>query len=171
MMKPAKPAKRMGRTPSSVTMSAKQAKFVAAYLADPALNMQHAAMAAGYAPTTKAARLMRYPTVRAAIEKVMQSRSERMQITQDSVLAAAAEIVERCMQRAPVMRGPDQVKDAEGRHVWAFDARGATAALSILAKHVGIGMASVHVNIDFDKLTRAQLEHIANGGSLAALPP
>jgi len=83
MMKPVK--KRMGRPSSSHELTAKQARFVALYLADPALNAQHAAMAAGYAPTTAAARLMNRPPVQAAIAKGMQARSDRTQITQDDV--------------------------------------------------------------------------------------
>ena len=87
MNKPVKPAKkRMGRPSSSHELTAKQARFVALYLADPALNAQHAAMAAGYAPTTAAARLMNRPPVQAAIAKGMQARSDRTQITQDDVL-------------------------------------------------------------------------------------
>ncbi len=48
------------------------------------------------------------------------------------------------------------------------------AALVKCGEHVGAFKggpnASVNLNIDFDQLTEAQLEHLANGGSLATLP-
>lgn len=48
------------------------------------------------------------------------------------------------------------------------------AALVKCGEHVGAFKggpnASVNLNIDFDQLTDAQLEHLANGGTLATLP-
>ncbi len=156
-------------------LTARQARFVELYLVS--LNATQAASEAGYSAKTAASqgeRLLKNAEIRQALQAALAARSQRTEITQDYVLSSAREVLERCLQRAPVLvrRGSDvvQATDEQGRDVWQFDARGANGALSLLAKHVGIGGPSVTLNVDMDKLNRAQLEHIANGGSLAALP-
>jgi phage terminase small subunit len=152
-----------------------QSRFVEEYLVD--LNAKQAAIRAGYSPKTaevQGARLLRNAKVVAAIAAAKEARSARTEITQDYVLENTKEVLERCLQRAPVMvrngREMVQAKDEDGNDVWQFDARGALGALQLLGKHVGIGGPPINLNIDFDSLTPAQLEHIANGGSVANLP-
>ena len=86
-------------------------------------------------------RLMKNVKIAAAIAARMQERNKRTQIDQDYVLENAREVVERCMQRAPVMvrqeRRLVQLQDDDGRDVWQFDAVGAMKALTLLAKHTG----------------------------------
>lgn len=158
-------------------LSPQQARFVEAYLADPAMNVKAAMRVAGYGDKYVRGHcheMLSNPAIRDAVSVEIAARSARTQITQDYVLQNAREVVERCMQRAPVMRREGNATvhatDEDGNHVWQFDARGATAALTLLGKHVGIGVANLNVNVDWDKLTREQLEHIANGGSLVTLP-
>lgn len=67
--------------------------FVREYLVD--LNQKQAAIRAGYSQKTAethASRLMRLPTVRAAIEAAMAKRSARLEITQDRALKEAARL-------------------------------------------------------------------------------
>jgi phage terminase small subunit len=141
------------------------------------LNATQAAIRAGYSAKVanrEGARLLSNAVVQQAIQQAMRERSERTKVDTDYVVQGAREVFERCLQRRPVMvrRGKEfvQATDGEGRDVWQFDAKGANGALQILAKHVRLGGPDVAVNIDLDKLTPAQLEHIANGGSLATLP-
>lgn len=118
----------------------KQAAFVREYLVD--LNATQAAIRAGYSERTASRigpQLLGKNWVREAIEKAQAKRARRVEVTQDYVLSNLVEVVERTMQRAPVLdRKGEQVTDEEGRAVWTFDAKGANRALELLGKHLGI---------------------------------
>lgn len=118
----------------------KQTAFVREYLVD--LNATQAAIRAGYSERTASRigpQLLGKTWVREAIEKAQAKRARRVEVTQDYVLSNLVEIVERTMQRAPVLdRKGEQVTDEEGRAVWTFDAKGANRALELLGKHLGI---------------------------------
>lgn len=118
----------------------KQAAFVREYLVD--LNATQAAIRAGYSERTASRigpQLLGKTCVREAIEKAQAKRARRVEVTQDYVLSNLVEVVERSMQRAPVLdRKGEQVTDEEGRAVWTFDAKGANRALELLGKHLGI---------------------------------
>lgn len=119
----------------------KQTAFVREYLVD--LNATQAAIRAGYSERTASRigpQLLGKTCVREAIEKAQAKRARRVEVTQDYVLSNLVEVVERTMQRAPVLdrKGGEQVTDEEGRAVWTFDAKGANRALELLGKHLGI---------------------------------
>lgn len=118
----------------------KQKEFVRQYLVD--LNATQAAVRAGYSVKTayrQGADLLQKTSIREAIEKAQAKRARRVEVTQDYVLSNLVEVVERTMQRAPVLdRKGEQVTDEEGRAVWTFDAKGANRALELLGKHLGI---------------------------------
>jgi phage terminase small subunit len=123
-------------------LTPKQQRFVDEYLLD--LNATQAAIRAGYSARTAASigeENLRKPDIAAAVQAAQAERATRTAVTQDYVVANLAEI-ERCMQRAPVMvrRGREMVplEDDEGREVWQFDARGATGALALIGKHLGM---------------------------------
>lgn len=121
-------------------LTPKQSAFVQEYLID--LNATQAAIRAGYSERTaneQASRLMKNPAVKAAIEAAQEARAERTEITQDYVITNLALVVERCLQRAPVVTmSGNQVQDEEGRDVWQFNAPGANKALELLGKHLGM---------------------------------
>lgn len=123
-----------------VKLTDKQTAFVREYLVD--LNATQAAIRAGYSERTASRigpQLLGKTWVREAIEKAQAKRARRVEVTQDYVLSNLVEVVERTMQRAPVMdRKGEQVTDEEGRAVWMFDAKGANRALELLGKHLGI---------------------------------
>lgn len=118
----------------------KQTAFVREYLVD--LNATQAAIRAGYSERTASRigpQLLGKTWVREAIEKAQAKRARRVEVTQDYVLSNLVEVVERTMQRAPVLdRKGEQVTDEEGRAVWTFDAKGANRAMELLGKHLGI---------------------------------
>jgi phage terminase small subunit len=118
-----------------------QERFVEEYLKD--LNATQAAARAGYKePNTQGPRLLVNVGIAAAIQEAKGRRSARTEVTVDYVVTNLTEVVERCMERAPVMaRGRDgweQAKDDEGRHIWQFNAKGALGALGLLGKHLGM---------------------------------
>jgi phage terminase small subunit len=134
-------------------LTPKQIRFVDEYLID--LNATQAAIRAGYSEKTAyavGAENLRKPQIAKLLADRQSDRAERTEITQDYVLTNTREVLERCMDRRK------------------FNPKGAIGALSLLAKHVNLGGPAVNLNINFDDLTDAQLQHIASGGSLASLP-
>ena len=127
----------------------KQTAFVREYLVD--LNATQAAIRAGYSERTASRigpQLFGKTWVREAIEKAQAKRARRVEVTQDYVLSNLVEVVERTMQRAPVLdRKGEQVTDEEGRAVWTFDAKGANRALELLGKHLGIFTDKVRAEV------------------------
>lgn len=127
----------------------KQTAFVREYLVD--LNATQAAIRAGYSERTASRigpQLLGKTWVREAIETAQAKRARRVEVTQDYVLANLVEVVERTMQRAPVLdRKGEQVTDEEGRAVWTFDAKGANRALELLGKHLGIFTDKVRAEV------------------------
>jgi phage terminase small subunit len=126
-------------------VTAKQARFVDEYIID--LNATRAykkvyGVKRESVAAANAARLLRNAKVAAAVKGALAARSERTQVTQDYVLNNLVEIVERCMERAPVMVREDrhmvQKVDDDGNDVWQFDSRGATSALTLMARHLGM---------------------------------
>src|SRR4051794_15562513 len=122
-------------------LSLRHAAFVREFLKD--RNATAAYVRAGYKDTPaaehNASRLMGNDKVRAAIAAVAEKVAECAALDAAYVLRNLQEVVERCMQRAPVMR-PDgeQVVDAEGRHVWRFDGKTAVAALIAIGNHLDL---------------------------------
>lgn len=133
----------------------KQRRFVEEYLVD--LNGAQAAIRAGYSPKTareQASQILSRSNVQAAIKEEMAKREKRTGIKADYVLKNLVEIVERCMQRAPVCNAKgEQIQDEEGRGVWQFNGRDANKALDLLGKHLGLfqgngtGRPSTHQEI------------------------
>ena len=120
-------------------LTPKQQAFVAEYLVD--LNGSAAARRAGYSAKNAdkiASELLGKTRVREAIAAAMEERSKRVEIDADYVLKNLLEIVERCMQRAPVFHKGEQVVDEEGNSVWCFDGKNAIRALELLGKHKGM---------------------------------
>ena len=130
-------------------LTAKKRRFVDEYLVD--LNGTKAAIRAGYSAKTaneQAARLLAKDSVSQAVASAKAERSARVSVSADYVLSNLVEVVERSMQRAPVidMRG-NHVTDEEGRHVWRFDGKTATKALELLGKHLGIFVDNVKAEV------------------------
>ena len=124
-------------------LTPKQQRFVQEYLID--LNAAASARRAGYsfrsadAAARTGCRLLRQEAVRQAIRRAMLERQKRTEISADYVLSTLMEIVERSMQRAPVLsRSGEQLVDGEGRHVWRFDGRTASRALELMGRHLGM---------------------------------
>lgn len=118
-------------------LTPKQRLFVEEYLID--LNATAAAARAGYRDPNIGRQLITKNNVAAAIAAGQIARSERIEITQDQVLADLDEVRGRCMQKIPVLDKRGQpVKDNQGRNMWVFDSRGALKALELLGKHLGM---------------------------------
>lgn len=124
-------------------MTPKQQRFVEEYLVD--LNATAAYRRAGYAAKgnaaeVNAARLLRNAQVQAAISAAQTKRSEETRIDAAYVLRQAVKLHERCMQEiSPVTdRKGQQVHDEHGSPLFEFNAMGASKALELVGKHVGV---------------------------------
>ena len=132
----------MAKGPSK-TLTEKQEKFCLKYFETG--NGLRSVLDAGYDQTDHAAgvtanRLLKNPLVQARLGQLRQKQEARTEISVDYVINNLKEVVERCMQRAPVMvqKGQQMVQatDADGNHIWRFDANGANGALQMLGKHL-----------------------------------
>ncbi len=139
-------------------LTPKQRCFVDEYLID--LNATQAAIRAGYKHPDIGRQLLTKTHVSHAIEKAMTERSERLEVTQGEVIGDLREIRDRCLQRIrPVMeRGINgkfvQAKDENGNLLFDFDSNGATKAVELLGKHIGLFTTKIEHS---GKITLAEL--------------
>lgn len=126
-----------------MALNEKQQRFVAEYLVDS--NATKAAIRAGYSAKTAGSishKLLKKAEISAAISAKQTRIIEKAELSAEYVLRNLMEIVERCMQRAPVLargeNGMEQAVDEEGRAVWEFNANGANKALELLGKTNGL---------------------------------
>lgn len=120
-----------------VHLTPKQALFIQEYLVD--LNGAQAAIRAGYSADSAASiasENLTKPYLLDAIEQALTERTVALKVTQDYVLSNLVEVVERALQRRPVLnKKGEHVTDDEGNHLWVFDAKAAVAALTLLGKY------------------------------------
>ena len=129
-------------------MTHKQQLFILEYLKD--FNATRSALEAGYSKKTAYSignELLKNPEIQEAIASAMKQREKRTEITQDYVISNLQEIVERCMEKKPVMAKGEQLQDEEGNNVWCFDAKNAIKALELLGKHLGIFTEKIQADV------------------------
>lgn len=135
-------------------MTHKQALFIQEYLID--CNATAAARRAGYSPKTAGAtgaENLKKPEIKQAIDAAMSERQQRTEITQDYVLFNLREIVDRTMQKKPVIVKGEQLTDENGLGVWTFDAKNAIKALELIGKNLGMFTDKIQANIKSDMPT------------------
>ena len=123
-------------------MTPRQQQFVKEYLID--LNATQAAIRAGYSEKTAAeigAENLRKPQIAAAVQKAMDARSERTEVTADYVLTTITDTIERCKQARPVLdrKGdPVMVEAPDGNlaRAYVFDAGAVLKGAELLGKHL-----------------------------------
>lgn len=113
-------------------LSDKQKRFVEEYLID--CNATQAAIRAGYSQKRASElgyQLLQKTTVQQTIQKAMDERAKRTEITADYVLQGLKTVADRCMKGEPII-------DREGNETgeWRFDSGGANRALELLGKHL-----------------------------------
>lgn len=131
-------------------MPPKQEAFVREYLVD--LNATAAYRRAGYNsknPDVEGPTLLGKPRVREAIQKAMDKRAAKVEVSAEYVLRNLMEVSERCLQRSPVMVGQGKerkqatevVADPDTgemvlANVWQFDAQGVCRANELIGKNL-----------------------------------
>jgi len=112
-------------------LTPKQSLFCKEFIVD--LNATQAAIRAGYSEKTAAQmgfENLRKPNIRNEIERLMRQREKRTERSGDEVIERLWEIVDRCLQRIPVL---DKSGNETGE--FRFDATGANKALELLGRH------------------------------------
>jgi Phage terminase, small subunit len=131
-------------------LTEKQRLFVAEYLVD--LNATQAAIRAGYSQKNAdkiGSQLLGKTRVAEAVAAAMDKRAAEVKVTQDYVLNNLVEVVERCLQRRPVMNmSGKQIQDKDGNHLWTFNANGANKALESLGRHLGMFNDKLNTNLN-----------------------
>ena len=125
-------------------LTPKQERFVREYLID--LNATQAAIRAGYSEKTAYSigqENLTKPVIKAAVKAAQEQVAERLGITRTWVLTNLKTVAERCMQAAPVLdRSGNRVyvETATGdlAPAFVFNPAGATRALELLGKHIGV---------------------------------
>ena len=134
-------------------LTPKQAKFVIEYLVD--LNATQAAIRSGYSEDSAkeiGCNNLTKHNILSAIQEQMDYQAERTCITSDYVIYSLKEVIERCLQRKPVMtfnretkeyeQVTETIEDEDGNvreeGVWEFNAMGANKALDSLCRHLSI---------------------------------
>lgn len=122
-------------------LTAKQQRFVEEFLVD--LNATQAALRAGYSEKTAYSignELLKKPEIAEAIETAKTMRAEAVGISAQWVLDQAVRLYRRCTQdvKPLIDRKGLPIFDEEGNQLFAFDARGAAAALTLVGKHVTV---------------------------------
>lgn len=129
-----------------------QARFVEEYLHDG--NATQAARRAGYSAKSSSqlgTRALGRPEVQAALAVRRGELAEEIEVDAGWVLRRLREVVERCLQETPV-------RDRQGKETgeWRFNASGATRALELLGKH--LGMFSERIDV---QLLRSEVAQVA----------
>lgn len=128
-----------------MALTEKQSKFVDEYCKH--RNASKAAREAGYsvkACKEVASRLLTNANVSRAIQERLEDAKAAAFVDIVYVLTAKKEILERCLQRVPVMvfdpvnKEMVQDTDDDGNHIWKFDSIGANKAAELLGKHLGM---------------------------------
>ena len=157
---------------SATRLTAKQEAFIHEYLQD--LNASGAARRAGYSPNgaeVTGHRLLRNVKVAAQIDKALQERVERTEITADWVITKLVENVERAMQARPVL-------DKQGNQTgeYRYDGTVANQALRHLGQHLGMFKDRIELKVDvLERLAalrvsrRKELEALGDGELMDAL--
>lgn len=113
--------------------------------------MTHVAHPSGHkvqtALGTDPARSALKPQVQRYIDQLRDELKGRMELDTDHIVAGLIKIFERCMQAEPVMQGKVQTG------VWKFDSTGATKALELLGKYIGMFPERVRLSGDPDNPT------------------
>lgn len=133
----------------------KEELFCHEYMVD--LNATQAALRAGYNPTTRMSsyalgkqlkKLLRW-----RIDELMAERKQKTDIKAEWVVRELVETVEKCREYHPVLdfKGKQVTIDNDDgtmSAVYEFNAKGATTALELLGKHLGMFKEKVEISFD-----------------------
>lgn len=110
-----------------------------------------AAIRAGYSKKTahvQASELLKNPKVLARIRDLQKEQTERLAITSDWVVQQLVDVVKKSKEPEPVMEWDYDEKALVKTGEYTFDSKGATKALELLGKHLGMYVDKVEEKVD-----------------------
>jgi phage terminase small subunit len=110
-----------------------------------------AAIRAGYSKKTahvQASELLKNPKVLARIRELQKEQTERLAITSDWVVQQLVDVVKKSKEPEPVMKWDADKKQIVESGEYTFDSKGATKALELLGKHLGMYVEKVEEKVD-----------------------
>lgn len=120
-------------------LSYKEERFCLEYSCD--YNQTQAAIRAGYAEKSaakKGCELMKNPRIQARIRQLQKEQAERLMLTSDRVLIELMDVYQKCMQAVPVEEWNYSEHRMEPTGEYQFDSKGATKALEMIGRHLGM---------------------------------
>lgn len=124
---------------AETALTFKEERFCLEYIID--YNQTAAAIRAGYAEKSAAktgCKLMKRPEIRAYIRQLQKEQAERLMLTSDHVLLELWDVYQKCMQAVPVNEWNYSEHRMEPTGEYQFDSKGATKALEMIGKHLGM---------------------------------
>jgi phage terminase small subunit len=120
-------------------LTPKQLRFIDEYLVD--LNATQAAIRAGYSEKTAkqiGSKLLTKVDITTRIEGRKNVLHKKVELSQEWVLEKLKECVAKSMQEEEVQKWDYDSKQMIGTGEYIYDSKGATKALELLGKHLGI---------------------------------
>lgn len=136
-------------------LTAKEKTFIDEYLID--LNATEAARRAGYAvknAKVTAFHLMAKPAIKDAVQRAMDKRANKTQITAEYVLNKIRDTVERCSQSEPVLEYNKETKELIPTGEWKFDAQSVLKGCELLGRHLKLFTDKVEHSVSDDLAER-----------------
>jgi len=153
-----------GKNKEPVKLSRKQLMFCLEYIKD--LNAAAAAVRSGYSAKTAnriGSENLTKLDIQQEVQRLMNKRAQKAELSAESVLNDIIEIKDRCMQKVPVMRFDKvekrmvQVTDFDENDkevgVWTFDANGAIRSCELLGKHLKLFTDKVELSGEVNLIT------------------
>lgn len=141
------------KSASGSGLTDQQELFCNEYVKD--LNGKQSAIRANYSPDTaqeQSSRLLSNVKVQAKIQKLMDVRSVRTQITADYVLTTIRNTIDRCLQAEPVMEFDHDSKSMVETGEYKFEHMGVLKGCELLGKHLKLFTDKIEIT---DKTSRA----------------
>jgi len=117
----------------------KSEAFCREYLSD--YNGTQAAIRAGYSrktAATQASRMLRNVKVLSRVRELQAEKTAQLSISQDWVIHQLVDVVEKCKNSVAVEKWDFEEKKMVPTGEYMFDSKGATKALELLGKHLGM---------------------------------
>lgn len=138
-------------SPESVKLTPKQQRFIEEYLVD--LNATQAAKRAGYSQKTAYSigeENLRKPAIAQKIKELQEELSKKTKLTHEWVLQKLEECVSKSMQEEEIKKWDNFNKELVGTGKYVYDSKGATKALELIGKHLGMFKDNLNITGDLE---------------------
>jgi phage terminase small subunit len=132
-----------------IKLNEKVEVFCHEYMVD--YNASKAAHRAGYSAKTaysQGNRLLKNVEVLSRVRELQIEKTKRLAISQDWVVHQLVDVIEKCIKPVPVMQWDYEEREMRQTGEYTFDSKGATKALELLGKHLGMYVDKVELKTE-----------------------